>query len=248
MEDEISRVGKSFDEADSLEKLKTVVETRIDQISASLKVKRNEFVSRIEEAAREQERLKSNFENIIGSVQEKNKVLEEQSRIDPLTGILNRRVFEVGIDAELDRFHRYNTSFSLIFFDIDYFKMINDTYGHHAGDKVLSAITQRVGEMLRKPDLFARYGGEEFVIILPETSIKQGLTVASKLREEVASTIFEYEDKRVPVTISVGITEARTTDRQFQTIVDRADNYMYTAKERGRNQVVSDLDIKPSNR
>ena len=147
------------------------------------------------------------------------------------------------IDAELDRFHRYNQPFSLIFFDLDRFKDINDRYGHEAGDKVLKAIAGRINEILRKPDIFARYGGEEFVVILPETRLKQGLNVAAKLRQEIEDAVFEYEDKRVPVTISLGITEVRETDRHYRVIVNRADSYMYRAKEQGRNRIISDLDM-----
>ena len=95
-----------------------------------------EYLQRIKKAGEEQEKLKSNFENVIDSVREKNRILEEQSRIDPLTGIFNRRVFEDSIFAELERFHRYNQIFSLIFLDVDHFKKINDNYGHDAGDRV----------------------------------------------------------------------------------------------------------------
>ena len=202
-----------------------------------------EYLQRIEKAREEQEKLKSNFENVIGSVREKNRVLEEQTRIDPLTGIFNRRVFEDSIYGELERFHRYKKPFSLIFLDVDHFKKINDNYGHDAGDRVLKAIAARIAEMLRKPDMFARYGGEEFVVILPETSLNRGLNVANKIREEIDDAEFLYESERVPVTVSIGVTVVRDVDKHYNTIFNRVDSYMYTAKERGRNRVVSDLDV-----
>ena len=243
MENELENLNVSFGRMDSLEGLKFLVASELDKIGRSLRIKRDEYTDRIEKARYEQEKLKSTFETIIGSVREKNRILEEQSKMDPLTGIYNRRVFEDSIDAELDRFHRYNQPFSLIFFDLDRFKEINDRYGHETGDKVLKAIAGRISEMLRKPDVFARYGGEEFVVILPETPLKQGLAVAVKLREEIERAIFEYEDERVPVTLSMGITGAKKTDRQYSSIVNRADNCMYRAKEQGRNRVVSDYDM-----
>ena len=98
--------------------------------------------------------------------------------------------------------------------------------------------------MIRKTDVFARYAGEEFVVILPETAIKQGIKVAAKLRKGIEETEFEYKGEKVPVTISVGITEAKEDDRQYQTIVNRADSLMYMAKDKGRNMVISDDDAE----
>ena len=97
--------------------------------------------------------------------------------------------------------------------------------------------------MLRKPDTFARYGCEKFVIIFPETPLEKGLAVASKVREEIENAEFLYEGKRVPVTVSIGITIAREDDKQFNTILNRVDSFMYNAKESGLNRVVSDLDV-----
>jgi len=242
LEKEIKSVSDSFDTIDSLEDLKYFVVSKLDHVTHTLKEKREEYIIRIEEAKKEQEKLRKNFENVIGEIQEQNRILDQQSSLDPLTGIYNRRIFEDRIDEELDRFHRYKKPFSLIFFDIDHFKKINDSCGHEAGDKVLMAIAKQITGMVRKPDVFARYGGEEFVIVLPETDIKHGVGVATKLREGIETTVFEYDDKKVPVTISIGITEATKDDRQFQSIVNRADSLMYTAKKRGRNKVVSDLD------
>ncbi|MBN1294707.1 MAG: GGDEF domain-containing protein [Candidatus Latescibacteria bacterium] len=242
LEKEIKSVSDSFETANNIESLKSQVMSKLDYITHALKEKREEYIYRIEKSREEREELLKNFENMIESVKERNRILTEQSRMDPLTGIFNRRVFEIRIDDELTRYHRYKTPFSLIFFDIDHFKKINDTCGHEAGDKVLKAIAKRVNEMVRKPDLFARYGGEEFVVILPETDIKQSVDVAKKLRLGIEETEFEYENTKVPVTISVGVTEAKETDLQCQPIINRADSLMYTAKKRGRNIVVSDLD------
>ncbi|MCE5250878.1 GGDEF domain-containing protein [bacterium] len=244
LESQIKNLTESFGEVDSVENLKSLFASKLNHISSAIRDKRNEFSLRIETACNEREVLKKNFETIITSITEKNQVLEEQSRIDPLTEIFNRRVFEDRIDMELERFQRYKQPFTLIFFDVDHFKNINDTCGHDAGDKVLKTIAMRVREILRKPDVFARYGGEEFVIILPETDLTQGKIVADKLRYEIENTVFEYEDHRVPVTISIGVTGARDTDRQHSAIIHRADSLLYTAKREGRNRVVSDIDTE----
>ena len=242
LEEQIQSVSDSFEHADTIENLKSQVLSKLDFITQALKEKRDEYVFRIEKSREEREELLKNFESVIGSVQEKNRILMEQSRIDPLTSIYNRRVFELRMDDELTRYHRYQTPFSLIFFDIDHFKKINDTCGHEAGDRVLKAIAKRVNEMVRKPDVFARYGGEEFVVILPETEIEQGVDVAKKIRQGIEETVFEYESVKVPVTISVGITVVNETDNQSSSIINRADSLMYMAKKKGRNLVFSDLD------
>ena len=242
LEREIKSVSDSFDTIDSLDDLKNFVVSKLDHVTHTLKEKREEYIVRIEEVKKEREKLRENFENVIDDIQEKNRILDKQSSMDPLTGIFNRRILEDRIDEELDRFHRYQEPFSLIFFDIDHFKKINDTCGHEAGDKVLIAIAKQITGMVRKLDVFARYGGEEFVIVMPDTDIKHGVHVAEKLRKGIENTAFEYDDKKVPVTISIGITEATKEDKQFQSIVNRADSLMYTAKKKGRNKVVSDLD------
>jgi len=112
-----------------------------------------------------------------------------------------------------------------------------------AGDRALKGITASAGQALRKPDVLARYGGEEFVVILPETDIKHGVNVAKKLHKLIEKTVFDYEGQNVSITISVGITEVCETDLKPDSVVKRADKLMYCAKEKGRNRVVSDLDV-----
>jgi len=214
----------------------------LDAIGNVLTRKRDEYVIRIKNVTKENEKIMKHFEEAIAALRDKNRQLEEQSRRDPLTGIWNRRVFEDRLNAEFERFRRYKTPFSILFFDIDHFKNINDTFGHSAGDRALKGIATHTRRILRKVDVFARYGGEEFVVILYETGVSQAVAVAEKLRRLIEGAEFKYRNQRVPMTVSIGVTEARETDGDAGEIIRRADGHLYRAKQAGRNRVVSDLD------
>ncbi len=160
--------------------------------------------------------------------------LEKRAYYDSLTHIHNRERFEYFLSLELKKAQRYDTSFSLIMFDIDHFKTINDTYGHDVGDSVLQELTQLIALEIRDIDIFARWGGEEFMIIT-HTDIYQSEMFAEKLRLCVQNYTFKYIKK---LTCSFGVTQYRVGDTP-QTIVKRCDNMLYSAKKSGRNCVVS---------
>lgn len=155
--------------------------------------------------------------------------------IDPLTGILNRTGYNENINKEYARWRRYNSSLSLAVIDLDRFKVINNTYGHNAGDKVLATVAQQIQSQIRECDILCRYGGEEFVLLLPETSLADGITLLDKLRRYIAECKFHYQTTPVPVTLSCGIAEFHKNDR-IEDVFDRADQAMYLAKRSGRNQ------------
>ncbi|MCD6308445.1 MAG: diguanylate cyclase [Candidatus Latescibacteria bacterium] len=245
LDTDIEYVKQEVTKKNQFEDLKQAVIERLEKISTTLSFKRDEYVIRIEDSEKEQVELQKHFKNVITSLQNKNRILQEQSSRDPLTGIFNRRVFKERLDVEFDRFIRYRTGFSLLFFDIDNFKQVNDTYGHEAGDRALKGIAVSTQEILRKTDVFARYGGEEFVVILFETDIDQAIIVAEKLRGLIENAEFIYDGRRVPITISIGVTESRDSDPDGESVVKRADFLLYQAKGRGRNRVVSDLEIPP---
>ena len=242
LEDEIGQVGKSIGGSKSFDEIKSLIITELAKINIALEVKRKEYASRIEKSDKEKEKLQEDFGSMINNVIEQNKSLIEQNQKDSLTGIYNRATFEEFINVELQRYHRYKDTFSIIMFDIDYFKNVNDEYGHAAGDRVLKGISKCIRGFLRKADIFARYGGEEFIILLPQTGLDKGLNVAQKLREVIQDTEFIYENVRVLVTVSVGVTEVIPSDREYKSLFNRVDKYMYQGKERGRNLVISDLD------
>jgi diguanylate cyclase (GGDEF)-like protein len=159
---------------------------------------------------------------------------EEMSFVDSLTGIFNRAKFEEILENEIYRIKRYKSeTFSLIFFDIDHFKNINDTYGHLEGDNALKKVAQLVQSNIRTVDTVARWGGEEFVIIMPVTSAKGALQATQKLRKMISETDFEGIGK---ITCSFGISEFNHND-DTQSLIFRADKAMYSAKENGRNRV-----------
>ncbi|MHB8292567.1 MAG: diguanylate cyclase, partial [bacterium] len=158
---------------------------------------------------------------------------KELSEIDELTRISNRRSFDNKLTELLNTADRYGRPLSLIMFDIDKFKDINDTFGHEIGDYILKEITGIIKQNLRNTDFFARYGGEEFMLILPETPLETAKDLAERLRLKIESNDFNIE---TAVTCSFGITEAKKGDTN-QSIAYRADNAMYDAKNAGRNKV-----------
>ncbi|MBG0791625.1 MAG: PAS domain S-box protein [Desulfovibrionaceae bacterium] len=156
---------------------------------------------------------------------------------DALTGVDNRHQFFCAGSRELGRSQRYRNSLILIMLDIDYFKSINDTYGHQAGDEVLRRMARRVSSLLRESDLFGRLGGEEFAVVLPETGITRGMEVAERLRRKLADLKVEFEGRAISFTVSMGVTLACRSDRIIEDIIKRADEALYKAKRMGRNRV-----------
>ena len=154
--------------------------------------------------------------------------------IDGLTQIYNKRYFLETIDRELSRAVRYKRPLSLIMFDIDHFKKINDTHGHLAGDAVLAQMASLISGRIRREDVFARYGGEEFSLILPEIDRDQALVLAEKVRKLVEKGSFAFESTKIPVTISIGVA-ACTESEDSASLIKRADEFLYDAKHSGRN-------------
>jgi diguanylate cyclase (GGDEF)-like protein len=156
--------------------------------------------------------------------------------VDGLTQIHNKRYFLEFLDREMARCSRYDRPLSLVMFDIDHFKQVNDTYGHLAGDFILRRVAELVSKHVRKEELFARYGGEEFAIIMPETTGKKAGIFCEKIRRMIESTPFLYEGKEIKVTISLGLA---TMGRHRETLafIKAADDFLYAAKGNGRNRV-----------
>ncbi|MEZ4367422.1 MAG: GGDEF domain-containing protein [Kofleriaceae bacterium] len=158
--------------------------------------------------------------------------------IDGLTQTFNRRYFTETLEREIGRAQRYRRELSLLMFDIDRFKAVNDTYGHLAGDYVLRQLANVLRPRIRREDVFARYGGEEFGIILPELEHHSVMQFGEKVRRLVESTPFRFEETHIPITISLGaatLSGQATTPAEF---VKQADDNLYAAKQGGRNQVV----------
>ncbi|MDR3213065.1 MAG: diguanylate cyclase [Azoarcus sp.] len=158
---------------------------------------------------------------------------------DPLTGIPNRRTFFEHIDREHTRLSRYPGEAAILMIDIDYFKQINDSYGHAAGDAMLCHIVRQVRKLLRESDILARLGGEEFAVLLPQASREGALGLAERVRKTLEDNPLIYNDTPVHVTASVGVTIMTAQDLNTDQTLSRADHALYEAKRKGRNQVVA---------
>lgn len=155
------------------------------------------------------------------------------SILDPLLNIANRRHLDSLLEYEIQRAKRYNSTFSIIMFDIDFFKKINDTYGHKMGDKILKELTQFIKNKIRTSDILGRWGGEEFLIIIPETNLEKAVNVAQNLRKAVEEKVFV---NNIKITLSFGVTEYKNSLKSNE-LFDNVDKAMYEAKKTGRNKV-----------
>jgi diguanylate cyclase len=152
-----------------------------------------------------------------------------------LDGVYNRLAFTEKLEQEVAQFRRYRHPFSLLIFDLDHFKQINDTYGHQAGDQVLKTLATRIKYLLRAGDFFARYGGDELVQILPHTPLSGAALVAERLCNLVRKTTFTASNCPLQLTLSIGIATI-CGDDTAEALMARADQALYLAKEQGRNQ------------
>ena len=177
---------------------------------------------------------------MINELLEKNREIEflrEQTTIDSMTSIHNYKGFCESISQELSRAKRYKRPLSLIFADIDHFKLVNDTFGHLAGDCALKAVAICLKNGLREADYLARYGGEEFAIILPESNMESAFLVAERLREKIESQHIVYKDKTISLTMSFGVAcMPSNQDLSSDSLIKMADDALYKAKAQGRNR------------
>jgi two-component system, cell cycle response regulator len=164
--------------------------------------------------------------------------LQHEANTDSHTGCYNKGYFNSALDLEVKKSKITGNPLSLIIFDLDHFKKLNDNYGHDAGDFVLKHIAEQIrAGGVRDQDIFARYGGEEFVILLPKTNLKQSFEIAERLRKLVENHEFNYEGNRLPVTMSVGVADYRQGVATGTDLFKRADEAVYKSKQGGRNQV-----------
>jgi diguanylate cyclase (GGDEF)-like protein len=173
---------------------------------------------------------------------------ERESLSDPLTGLANRRFFQEILLRELRRSQRANQPVSLAIMDIDYFKGVNDTYGHNVGDEVLEQVAGIMLQSVRATDFVIRYGGEEFVILLPETRLDDATAVSEKLRKTIGDTILESTSRpgiTLKVSVSAGVAAYPGDGLTGEAIILKADKALYEAKQGGRNRVVSAASLEP---
>ncbi len=164
--------------------------------------------------------------------------VSEKMHEDQLTGALNRRGMDEAMDREIQRADRQKTPISLALLDIDNFKKLNDTLGHQAGDQALIHLTTVIKDALRPTDAVARYGGEEFIIIMPDTSLEEGMATVTRLQRELTKKFFLHHNERLLITFSAGVA-LRTGEEDKEELIARADKAMYYAKQAGKNRVVA---------
>ena len=179
----------------------------------------------------------SELQNRVTSLEKELEAAKLESKEDFLTKVATKRALMSEIQRIEEAYKRYGTDYSICFVDIDFFKKINDTYGHEAGDVILSAVAQVLKKNARKVDFVGRYGGEEFVILLPSTSLKDGVRFGEKLRSMIENFKFIYKNERIKVTISSGIA-TRSANLSETMTLEAADKMLYLSKENGRNQVM----------
>jgi diguanylate cyclase (GGDEF)-like protein len=241
LESNISDLEKSVNVGKTIEELRTSVGSRLSVINESIRKQKLEAVSTRRDSDKRFSRLAGYFGKMKKNMEfanKKAKILEKELNIDPLTGAANRRAYKKRMVEEMDRFLRYNTIFSVLIFDIDHFKEINDNYGHSIGDICLKEIIKRVKKLLRKSDLLARFGGDEFVVFMPETDKKGVIDAAQRFLQTVEKIEFLHRDEKVKITISIGATQVQKGDKRFSSVFNRMDSALYEAKDNGRNIVV----------
>ncbi|PUE65109.1 hypothetical protein B0174_04735 [Arcobacter caeni] len=172
----------------------------------------------------------------ITKLKEKSNLFEYQASHDKLTGLFNRNKFDEVYTKEIKRSKRYNNELSMIIFDIDDFKLVNDNYGHQIGDEVLKEIAKIILNKVREQDINVRWGGEEFLILLPETNLTGAATVASKIRMAIKEHLFSNKDLKI--TASFGVSQLLSEDNET-TFISRSDTLLYEAKKAGKDKVIS---------
>ncbi len=227
-------------DATQLEPLKQLIYTRLAEISQQIQQQKN---LEAKERKKTHQALAYLSEKINKMEQEsqllhnKLQVAQQNALHDPLTGLPNRLAYDQRLEIELARFKRYKTPLSLLIWDIDFFKKINDTFGHKAGDKTLILISKLLSNHCRESDFICRFGGEEFVMLQGNTDIAAAEKSADHLRQLIENTAFNSSGKKISITVSCGITQFSAEDT-VNSAFKRADKALYSAKKTGRNQCV----------
>lgn len=235
---QVDGIEKSVRTASGLDELKQFLQQHVDTIRERMQSFRRDEESRMQQA---QTRIRDLTERLAlmegESAQLRERIDTERRRafVDPLTGIANRLAYDERLQQEYARWKRYRTPLVLMIWDIDYFKRINDSFGHQAGDKVLRVVARLLRSRSRETDLVARYGGEEFVCLLPETGLENAYRIAEQVRHTVQKAEFRHRNERVPITICCGLAEFHEGDDP-DAVFARADAALYRAKSNGRNQ------------
>lgn len=237
MKTEISSMEQGLSTINNLDELKTSIQSRVIMLRNHVDTFILEEAGKNREASSVIEELKNKVKNMEQETEKLKQEIEkekQQTLRDALTEIPNRMAYEERLSLEMANYRRNQKKFVLVVWDIDFFKKVNDSYGHTAGDQVLKLVASILHRNMRETDFIARYGGEEFVSILPDTTLESAKMVTNKLREIVAESNFHFQDQPVKITLSAGFAEV-TDNEEAEGLFSRADNALYLAKKNGRN-------------
>ncbi|PUA28631.1 MAG: GGDEF domain-containing protein [Cellvibrio sp. 79] len=234
---EMGELETSAENATDLNQLKDKVKSQLGNIRQALDQHQSTEQVQIN-LAQQLETLGAKIKSMEVEAEKNRTNLEVQRKKamqDALTELPNREAYNERAHTEVQRWQRYGRPLSVAVFDIDHFKRINDSFGHQAGDRVIKVIGRSIAKRLREVDFFCRYGGEEFVALMPETDSKTALDVLEKVRDAIANAAFNYKDQPLTITVSIGVTEFKTSDT-LESAFERADQALYDAKSTGRNR------------
>ncbi len=240
---QVQNLHETTKSINKIEDLKHVVEDRVEEMLSNLDTYKVELDSFVEKNSVQMQQLTSELTSSRSDIEKLHQQLKEQKHLaetDQLTGLPNRYSFQRLIEGEYSRWRRYRQPLTVAIADVDHFKVVNDSFGHSLGDKVLISIAKIFSNALRETDMVARYGGEEFIFIMPETTLTQATKAVNKLRQQIAKNSFAIDDEKLSVTVSLGVAEFEDNDT-IDDVIERADKALYRAKEKGRNQVCCEL-------
>lgn len=215
---------------------------------AGVEETRRLLLSEIDQIQINSNKYRTQLEQANNTIDEQKTIMEKiqlNAKLDSLTNLANRGAFDESLKKEFERTKRYGGTFSLAMIDIDFFKKVNDKYGHIAGDKTLQAVAKLLREQTRVNDFVGRFGGEEFAILLPQTSADKAHSVMEKIREIVQANHIIYDGRKIKVTISIGVGEIDLPSETTESFIKRVDAALYRAKESGRNRVVVETKKQP---
>ncbi|KZZ48419.1 hypothetical protein A3758_01560 [Oleiphilus sp. HI0118] len=243
---QVDEISQKMDSSADLDELKDSIYKHLDSISKAVDQHDGDGKQFEKEKEAEVQALREKIEAMeqeAAYIRKRLKDERDKALRDTLTKLPNREAFDERFELEFERWKRYKKPVSLVVADIDFFKNINDSYGHLSGDKVLQIIAKELRKRLRKTDFVARYGGEEFVMILPETNLETAELVIEKVREKIGHLPFHFREENIQITMSFGLIEfdeAHVGEEEAQSaLFERADEALYSAKNNGRNRLES---------
>jgi len=229
--EEIRIISKDLKKIDTSDKFE-IVKEKLISITVGLDEEIRKFSNDLEKENKEIITLRKKVQMLEEKLQEAKK----EAKTDALTNMLNKKALEDALKKQEEYFRRFRRTYSVVFFDIDHFKNVNDTYGHEAGDVILKSVGLILNRYSREIDIVGRFGGEEFIVILPETKKEGAFIFANKVRQIIEKTKFMYKKTRIKITISAGVAE-RIEAKSMEETINLADKRLYKAKNGGRNRV-----------